>query len=102
MALLDPQRPALPCSPRFEELAGTTDDGIDVALGAALIARDVYQALDVPSLLRRFDELAGPVAKLGIDAMSAEAQALEMAHYVYERQGFMGNENDYYDPKNSL
>ena len=29
-------------------------------------------------------------------------QALELAHYLYERQGFAGNENDYYDPKNSL
>jgi regulator of sirC expression with transglutaminase-like and TPR domain len=34
--------------------------------------------------------------------MTAEAQALEMAHYLYERQGFAGNEADYYDPKNSL
>jgi regulator of sirC expression with transglutaminase-like and TPR domain len=34
--------------------------------------------------------------------MTPEAQALEMAHYLYERQGFAGNEADYYDPKNSL
>ena len=34
--------------------------------------------------------------------MSAEAQALELAHYLYERQGFAGNESDYYDPRNSL
>src|SRR6185295_16284914 len=82
--------------------AGGGDDGIDAALGAALIARDVYQDLDVSSLLRRFDELSSPILRLGIDAMSAEAQALEMAHYVYERQGFAGNESDYYDPRNSL
>src|SRR5258706_7228474 len=94
--------PSAPSPPRFEELAGGTDDGIDAALGAALIARDVYQHLDVGSLLRRFDELSAPIARLGIDAMSAEAQALEMAHYVYERQGFAGNESDYYDPRNSL
>jgi regulator of sirC expression with transglutaminase-like and TPR domain len=73
-----------------------------VALGAALIARDVYQDLDVPSLLARFDELASPITRLGLEGMSAEAQALEMAHYLYERQGFAGNETDYYDPKNSL
>jgi regulator of sirC expression with transglutaminase-like and TPR domain len=97
----DPLRSASP-QPRFEELAGGSDDGIDAALGAALIARDVYQDLDVGSLLGRFDELASPIAKLGIEAMSAEAQALELAHYVYERQGFAGNEADYYDPRNSL
>jgi regulator of sirC expression with transglutaminase-like and TPR domain len=101
MAAPDPLRSASP-QPRFEELCGAKDEGIDAALGAALIARDVYQDLDIGSLLRRFDELASPIAKLGMDAMSAEAQALELAHYVYERQGFAGNEADYYDPRNSL
>jgi regulator of sirC expression with transglutaminase-like and TPR domain len=101
MASPDPLRFTSP-APRFEELAGGTDDAIDAALGAALIARDVYQDLDVASLLRRFDELSAPVSRLGIDAMTAEAQALELAHYVYERQGFAGNESDYYDPRNSL
>jgi len=93
---------SVPSQPRFEELAGGNDDGIDAALGAALIARDVYQDLDVGTLLGRFDELSAPITKLGIDAMTAEAQALELAHYVYERQGFAGNESDYYDPRNSL
>src|SRR5438128_10865305 len=101
MASPDPF-PSVRPSPRFEELAGGTDDGIDAALGAALIARDVYQDLDVPSLLARFDGLAAPIARLGLDGMSAEAQALELAHYLYERQGFAGNEGDYYDPRNSL
>jgi regulator of sirC expression with transglutaminase-like and TPR domain len=101
MASPDPHWfPAPP--PRFEELACGADDGIDAALGAALIARDVYQDLDIGSLLRRFDELSAPILRLGIDSMTAEAQALEMAHYLYERQGFAGNESDYYDPRNSL
>jgi regulator of sirC expression with transglutaminase-like and TPR domain len=102
MASPDPLASGSPPRPRFEELAAGADDGIDVALGAALIARDVYQDLDVSSLLRQFDTLSAPVARLGFDGMTAEAQALEMAHYVYERQGFAGNETDYYDPKNSL
>jgi regulator of sirC expression with transglutaminase-like and TPR domain len=87
---------------RFEEFAGANEQSIDVALGAALIARDAYDDLDVASLLARFEELAGPLMKLGLSQMTAEAQALEMAHYLYERQGFAGNETDYYDPKNSL
>jgi regulator of sirC expression with transglutaminase-like and TPR domain len=92
------------CRPfsRFEELAGASEQAIDVALGAALIARDAYDDLDVASVLARFEELAGPLMRLGLAQMTAEAQALEMAHYLYERQGFAGNEADYYDPKNSL
>jgi regulator of sirC expression with transglutaminase-like and TPR domain len=93
--------PARPFS-RFEELAHANEQAIDVALGAALIARDVYDDLDVASVLARFEELAGPITRLGLSQMTAEAQALELAHYLYERQGFAGNEADYYDPKNSL
>ena len=87
---------------RFEEFAAANEQAIDVALGAALIARDVYDDLDVGSVLARLEELAGPITRLGLAQMTAEAQALELAHYLYERQGFAGNEADYYDPKNSL
>src|SRR5262249_30430151 len=99
MPPLDPLR--RPFS-RFEELARTSEESLDVALGAALIARDVYEDLDVVSVLARLEELAVPISRLGIDQMTGEAQALEMAHYLYERQGFAGNESDYYDPRNSL
>jgi regulator of sirC expression with transglutaminase-like and TPR domain len=88
--------------PTFEELAQENDEQIDVALAAALIARDVYEELDVPALLGQLDELAQPLKPLGLGQMGAEAQALELAHYLYERQGFAGNEAAYYDPRNSL
>jgi regulator of sirC expression with transglutaminase-like and TPR domain len=98
----DPARSSARLFSRFEEFAAANEQTIDVALGAALIARDVYDDLDVGSVLARFEELAGPITRLGLAQMSAEAQALELAHYLYERQGFAGNEADYYDPKNSL
>ncbi|HKQ69561.1 MAG TPA: tetratricopeptide repeat protein [Polyangiaceae bacterium] len=97
-AFATPGRP-YPC---FEELACASEETIDVALGAALIARDVYDDLDVGTLLEQFEQLSAPLVRLDLGGMSAEAQALEMAHYIYERQGFAGNEADYYDPKNSL
>ncbi len=86
--------------PTFEELARS--DSIDVALGAALIARDVYAALDVQKLVARFDELAAPLAASGVDRMNARDAAMTLARHVYETLGFSGNESDYYDPKNSL
>src|ERR1044071_7285296 len=51
---------------RFEELACATEQTIDVALGAALIARDAYDDLDVSSVLARFEELAAPLMRLGL------------------------------------
>ena len=85
---------------RFEEVVGANEEGLDVPLAAALIARDAYEDLDVVALLKQFDQLAAPLQKLGWSKTAgAEAQALKLAHDIYERQGFAGNENDYYDPK---
>jgi regulator of sirC expression with transglutaminase-like and TPR domain len=84
----------------FEELAARAV--IDVALGAALIARDTYPSLDVRKLLARFDALAAPLATVGIDRMNADDAAKALARHVYESLGFSGNESDYYDPRNSL
>jgi regulator of sirC expression with transglutaminase-like and TPR domain len=87
--------------PSFDDLA-RADGEPDVALGAALIARDVYPGLDVPKLLRRFDELAAPLATHDLHAVSAAVIAETLSSYLYGTLGFRGNEADYYDPRNSL
>ncbi len=87
-------------SSRWEALAAS--ETIDVALGAALIARDAYAALDVPKLLARFDELAAPLAHAGLEKLSAVDAATALSHHLYATLGFSGNEGDYYDPRNSL
>ena len=84
----------------FDELAARTDDDIDVALGAALIARDVYGTLDVGALLARFDALAEGLPPL--EAVPAREQARRLSEHVYGVLGFHGNEEAYYDPRNSL
>lgn len=86
----------------FEELASQKDDDLDVALGAALIARDVYPEVDVTEILGRLDELASPIASSDFAARTAQGQADGLAHHLYDACGFVGNEADYYDPKNSL
>jgi regulator of sirC expression with transglutaminase-like and TPR domain len=86
----------------FEQLAALTDESIDVATGAALIARDAYGTLDVDRLLARLDELAAPLAARDLASLSPEAQADAISAHLYETHGFRGNEADYYDPRNSL
>lgn len=85
----------------FEQLAAS-DGELDVALGAALIARDVYGELDVGKLLARFDELALGLAGADLARASAQARAEALSAHVYGTLGFAGNERDYYDPRNSL
>lgn len=86
----------------FEQLAAMPDECIDVATGAALIARDAYGALDVDRLLARFDLLAAPLLGRDLASLPPEAQADAVSEHLYESLGFRGNESDYYDPKNSL
>ncbi|MBV9946736.1 MAG: hypothetical protein JOZ69_07810, partial [Myxococcales bacterium] len=45
------ERPALPRPTSFEQLAVLPDECVDVAIGAALIARDTYGSLDVDRVI---------------------------------------------------
>jgi regulator of sirC expression with transglutaminase-like and TPR domain len=97
--------PPLPLTPRpttFEALAALPDELVDVATGAALIARDAYGTIDVDRLLARFDDLAAPLAGRDLAALSPEDQADAVSDYLYGTLDFRGNEADYYDPRNSL
>lgn len=67
---------------------------------ALLLARDAKPELNVESELARIDELAAPLGELD-PACPAEEQAHMLAGHLYEGLGFHGNEEDYYDPRNS-
>jgi regulator of sirC expression with transglutaminase-like and TPR domain len=86
----------------FEQLAALPDECIDLVVGAALIARDTYAHLDVDRCHARLDEIAAPLAARGLEALSPEEQADAVSAHLYESLGFRGNEQDYYDPRNSL
>jgi regulator of sirC expression with transglutaminase-like and TPR domain len=86
----------------FEQLALLPEEHIDVAVGAALIARDAYASLDLDRLDAQFDALAAPLIARGVGSRSPEEQVQIVSSHLYEDLGFRGNEQDYYDPKNSL
>jgi regulator of sirC expression with transglutaminase-like and TPR domain len=86
----------------FEQLALLPEERIDVVTGAALIARDAYASLDLDRLSARFDEMAAPLIALGAASLSAEEQVKLVSSHLYDELGFRGNEQDYYDPRNSL
>jgi regulator of sirC expression with transglutaminase-like and TPR domain len=85
----------------FEALARLPDEAIDVTLGAAMIARDVYVRLDLDAILGQFDDLAKPLAALSLARRPLREQA-ETITARFVELGFRGNVDDYYDPKNSL
>lgn len=87
---------------RFEDLARQKDGELDVALGAALIAKDVYPDLDALALTGELDRLAAPLFAARLEGHPAEEQAAALNAHVYGALGFHGNEAEYYDPRNSL
>ncbi|HTB73139.1 MAG TPA: tetratricopeptide repeat protein [Polyangiaceae bacterium] len=96
------ERPPASRPTTFEQLALLPEERIDVATGAALIARDAYAGLDLDRLSARFDEMAAPLIALGTSSRPPEEQVQLVSSHLYENLGFRGNEQDYYDPKNSL
>jgi len=94
--------PSGPAATSLSELASLPDAQIDVALGAALIAKDVYPSLDCGALLAKLDEMASPLFSLRLEEKSAAEQARVLGAHLYGTLAFRGNEADYYDPKNSL
>ena len=85
----------------FEQLAREPDEAIDVALGAALIAKDVYEELDVDAMLSELSLLAGPLDGGALAGLPLSNQAAAVSARFREL-GFHGNAADYYDVRNSL
>jgi len=91
-----------PTRKQFAAMLARPDEGVDLARAALLIACEEYPALDPALYLGRLDEMASAVrrrlpAEGGVgDAVSA------LNDYLFAEQGFHGNEQDYYDPRNSF
>jgi regulator of sirC expression with transglutaminase-like and TPR domain len=85
----------------FAELTGGADDRVDLARAALAIARWEYPALDVDAYVERLDGLAR-----GVDGPRRSTDPLGRLHrlreYLFVEQGFAGNREEPYDPRNSF
>jgi regulator of sirC expression with transglutaminase-like and TPR domain len=88
----------------FAALVGqhVEDERIPLDRAALTIARTEYPGLDFDPYLRRLDELARRVkARLPRIADPGEAIAA-LNSVLFEQEGFRGNREDYYNPRNSF
>ncbi len=83
-------------------LAGRPSEMIPLAEAALLIAAEDYPGLDVPSYLAKIDALANAVRPAVAGAEDTRAAGAILAQFLYEGEGFHGNPDDYYDPRNSF
>lgn len=86
----------------FRQAAGQIEEKIDLGRAALALALFDCPSLDLAAYLARIDALAVAVVRQ-CGAGAAPQQCLEALNTVLFRQeGFFGNREDYYDPKNSF
>jgi len=73
----------------------------DLARAALAIACIAYPDLDPAPYLRQLDDLAAAVRPRLYPQASPEAAVTELAGYLFGECGFRGNQEEYYDPRNS-
>lgn len=83
----------------FRELACADEQGLDLGRAALTIARIEHPALSVERELGRLDALA---ARSAAAEVADPQQALDrLRAFLFEDEGFRGNAEEYYDPRNS-
>jgi len=93
-----------PRSPRerFTELVRATDQSFDLAEAALLIAAEAYPGLDIARYLRALDELAAAAEPAQRDAGNDAERVQRLVRYLTVEARFRGNQDDYYDRRNSF
>jgi regulator of sirC expression with transglutaminase-like and TPR domain len=94
--------PAQTARSRFAEIVARSEQELDLAEAALLIAGEHYPQLPTAPYLRRLDLLAERVR----DRLANETAPLlvlqELGRILFEEEGFRGNSEAYYDPRNSF
>jgi regulator of sirC expression with transglutaminase-like and TPR domain len=85
---------------RFSEVVSRDDFALDHA--ALLIGAWDYPERDLAAYREMLDAIAERVAPDVAAAEDGTARARAISEYLFERLGFTGNADDYYDPRNSF
>jgi regulator of sirC expression with transglutaminase-like and TPR domain len=86
---------------RLVALAATVD-ARSLAEGALWIAAEAHPGLDVSHWLGWVDGLGHRAAERLAPDMDVDRAASAVARFLFEEEGFRGNAEDYYDPRNSF
>ena len=86
---------------RFAELVTSDDEEINLAEAALLIASEEYPGMDAGLYLDRLDQFGELVRREAARAESPLDTIAGLNTILFERLGFHGNRDTYYDPRNS-
>jgi regulator of sirC expression with transglutaminase-like and TPR domain len=85
---------------RFQALLSTED--VPLAEAALAVAAEEYPALDAGKYVARLDELARRVRSHAPAPLRAATVLMAVRTVLFEEERFRGNDDDYYDPRNSF
>lgn len=86
----------------FAKVVRCPENEIDLARANLLIAREEYPDLDVERYLQKIDALANGVRRYLRGIRDPLGIIQQMNRYLFEEEGFKGNTQNYYDPRNSF
>ena len=88
----------------FAALVGqeVEDERIDLVRASLTIAQTEYPNLDFDAYCGRIEELARRVKRLVPDLGDPSESIVALNRVLFEEEGFRGNADDYYDPRNSF
>lgn len=87
---------------RLKTLLQRPEDEVDLGEAALLMAALEYPGLDVDAYIRRLDDLAASVRSRLPEDADLEHTLVALNEFLFDEQGFSGNTDDYYDPRNSF
>ena len=90
-----------PLLPDFEALVSRPDETLDIARIALALARDEDPGLDAGPYLAWLDATAEAIEDAADLAMPISERLAMLDRQLFEIQGFRGNGDDYFDPRNS-
>lgn len=87
----------------FAHVANRPEDDIELDVAALLVAEWEYDNLDVSRYVAALDDFAERTLEAQRDRPDADFPAIRALHRTLFRDlGFRGNEDNYYDPRNSF
>jgi regulator of sirC expression with transglutaminase-like and TPR domain len=86
----------------FAELMGRPEEACPLAEAACWIAAEAQSGTDVARTLAELDSMAEQAVARGVGIGRTRERVVSLNRYLFQEQGFHGNRDDYYDPRNSF
>ncbi|MBX7222941.1 MAG: transglutaminase-like domain-containing protein [Blastocatellia bacterium] len=86
----------------FRDLVTQPETQLDLAQAALHLCYLKYPELNAAAYLEKLDELAAEARSLVAEAPTPRTKIEALAHFLFVTSGFLGNEENYYDERNSF